>query len=558
MNLTMKETDSTGWLCIRDLTQESETLSFLRPGYRRLVTVVHGATGQLVNREIRLVREIPPCCDLRGTWRIALRLATAEKTPSGGLQREVVGAVNLGSRYLAAQRGDNVDSLVSVVRGLHHVDFTPFFGGPVAHDVSTTIVAGGPDLLHEVEASIPKADSVLLTFIPRMSHGSLSLSGRIRGDTIRGTWQLNAFCCGSGGQFVMTRTGPPDSASNVDALTAPKTESRRAGDEAGSVPEGQVPDSRWQPELAVSPDGRLWLASGGLFVTDSLGGAWRRVLGGDDGPVLADELRIGVQMAFVGPDVLLVGLGGRFPTSGAPVLYRTENAGRSWTSVALEGASDVDAMQAVGSSIWILARSREDQSELFYQSSDSGRSWRARPVPKTLQDVTLMHRESATVAYVASSLRRGNRAFWRTIDSGVSWEPIPTPSEQGLQRLHDYDTRIEQVATLGRFLVVREHGRVFASASRPIRWRLLGDVEAIAGRPGCSHLFALVDSLRPAFFNSDLALEWRSDRRLPVAKGSYLEDPVSHCDVAYVAEGPGSIHGIRRNAMRVIRPPVVP
>src|SRR6266568_1423257 len=551
--MSVAETDSLGWTCLRTFAQQAETLEFRRPGYREASLTVSGVPGQVVARDLRLERVPRPCCDLRGQWSITLLLdSRGERQQPKALS--VTGAVNLGPRYLASQPNDDLDSLVHVARGLHQVDFTPFFGGPVARDVTTSVFGDGPDLLHEVEGIVVAGDSVAITFIPRMTHGSLSLYGRIRGDTIRGRWSQNMFCCGTVGRFVMTRTGPGEA--TPPTSVPPQSVYRRTlrrGPRAESVPAGLAPNSNWQPELAVAPDGRLWLASGGLFVADSFGGAWRRVLGGDADPVAGDELRIGIQIAFAGAKTVLIGLPERYPMEDAPVLYRTDDDGATWSAVRLDSLYHVNAIGAIGQSVWVTGRIRERDTEGFFVSADGGKTWRAMPVPEAMRDVNLLHRVSASTAYVATSGREGRPALWRTTDGGSHWLPLQAPSEQHLLRLGESDSRVEQIATIGTSLVVREHGDVFASALDPIRWRRLPGFEAIASERGGTHVFVLIDSLRPALLDKDLRVEWRSDHRLPLER-SYIEEPIFQGDIGYVMEGHGSIHQIRNRTLRVVRP----
>src|SRR5437763_8453779 len=183
---------------------------------------------------------------------------------------------------------------------------------------------------------------------------------------------------------------------------------------------------------------------------------------------------------------------------------------------------------------------RDRDTEGFFASVDSGKTWRAMAVPEAMRDVNLLHRVSASTAYVATSGREGRPALWRTTDGGGHWLPLQTPSEQHLLQLGEGDSRVEQIATIGTWLVVREHGRVFASAVHRIRWSPMPGVEAIASERSGTHVFVLIDSLRPALMDKDLRVEWRSDRRLPLEPGSYIEAPVFHGDIGYVTEGPGS------------------
>jgi len=549
---TVVETDSLGWVCLRALAQPTETLRVGRPGYREAPLTVSGVRGQALARDLKLERVPRPCCDLRGRWSITLLLDSQGERQPLPKSRSVTGAVNLGPRYVAAEPDDDLDSLVHIVRGLHEVDFTPFFGGPVAQDVSTSVFGGGPDLLHEVEGRVVAGDSVEITFIPRMSHGSLSLFGRSHADTIRGRWWQNMYCCGAAGRFVMTRTGPGDT---IPPNPAPKAGYRRRlshGSTAAAVPAGLAPRSNWRPELAVAPDGRLWLANGGLFVADTFGGSWRRVLGGDVDPIDGDDLRIGIEIAFAGPKTILVGLPDRFLLGDAPVLYRSDDDGATWSALRPDRLQRVDAIGAVGRSVWVMASIWERDTEGFFVSADGGKTWRAVPVPAAMQDVNLLYRVSESTAYVATNSREGHPALWRTTDGGRRWLPLETPSEQHLLKLEEGDSRVEQLATIGTRLVVREHGDVFASAVDPIRWRPLPGVEAIASERGGSHVFVLTDSLRPALMDKDLRVEWRSDRRLQVA--GYIEEPVFQGDIGYVTEGHGSIHQIRNERLRVLRP----
>jgi len=143
---------------------------------------------------------------LDGRWRIVLTLDSAgrDQQPTA---RTAVGVVALSRSYprVFEQRG-TPDPYVREVAGLHWVDLTPFFGSQIASDVSTS-VSGRVDSLfaRETEAAAFHGDSVHMDFIPRISHGGLSLAGRLRGDTVAGIWIQRAYCCGAKGTFIMVR-----------------------------------------------------------------------------------------------------------------------------------------------------------------------------------------------------------------------------------------------------------------------------------------------------------------------------------------------------------------
>jgi len=490
-------TDSSGWACIRALSTGADTLHVRRPGYQIASAVLAGVQGQVVTRMLRYQRVPDPCCDPRGKWRISFQLESTAELGPRPTSRTVAGELELGADILAAQAGDYMDSLVHVVRGLHQVDFGPFFGGPVAQDVSTSIFGDGPDLLHEVRATIPMGDSVRVTFIPRMTHGSLSLAGRIRSDTIRNRWVQNAFCCGARGTFTMTRAGP----------------------------------------------------------ADSLFGQWRRVLGGNTDPVEANELRIGVRLAFVGSDTVLVGLRDRYPMARAPVLYRTENGGATWASVALSNVTDIDATSTIGGDVWLAAH-RADGAITLLRSGDGGRTWADVPVPH-LHGVALglgLHRSSDSVAFLYADTEDGQPSLWRTSDGGQHWQALPAPHEQGLLHLEYDDTRIEELATVGSRILIREHGRVFVSQGAPIRWHPLAHADHIASEVGGGHVFVLSDSLVPSLLNRDLDVIWQGDHALQIDDPSNVEQVIVHNGIGYVSASRGAVYEIRRGVARVVSP----
>ena len=123
-----------------------------------------------------------------------------------------------------------------------------------------------------------------------------------------------------------------------------------------------------------------------------------------------------------------------------------------------------------------------------------------------------------------------------------------------LIRIPSYGSRIEQIATIGDWLIVREYGRVFASDAKSIKWRPMSGFHDVASEPDGDRVFVLLDSLRPALLNPDLHFDWTSDRVLPVAAGSDIEQPIFRYGVGYVPEGFGSIHEIKNKTLRVVRP----
>jgi len=542
-------TDSGGWACLRDLSGSPDTLRLDRRGYEPVRVVVRGATSQLVLREVEMRRVPRPCCDLRGRWHIAIVLeepAAMYPKPEGWT---VGGEVVLGPRVLPPQAGDDLDSLVRVTRGLHRVDFTPFFGGPVAPDVSRSVFGSGPDLLHEVEASGVSGDRMTMTFIPRMSHGSISFDGHVVGDTVRGTWSQNAYCCGAQGAFTMVRVGPvdttaPPSTSGGQSPGVVRREPR--GEFPRTTPGGQIPGGRWRPALAIAPDGALWLAHGGLFVADSLHGEWRRVLGGDVDPVDADELRIGNAVAFLAPRTVLLGLDERFPVEGAPVVYRSADGGARWKGVPIPDVGGVQALATYGRSVWLIPSDYAGTSARVLASDDGGLTWHSLRVPAEMRDATLLLRTSRDTTFVATDGDGGASALWHTADGGRTWAAMATPHDQGLHEVPDGYVRVQDIATVGRWLVVTEFGRVFA---RPLdaesgdaaQWRLLEGVSRVASEPGGHVVFALTDSCHPAFLDAELRRSWQAPQAIPSQLRDDVEDVLMRNGKGYVSFSNGNV-----------------
>lgn len=544
-------TDSAGLACIRTLDGGAHEIWIGRRGYREETLTLTGRAGQVVSRHVGLPRVPDPCCDLRGEWSIDMRLETPARMHPDPSGRRVAGAVLLGPRHAAPQPGDDIDPIVRIVRGLHRVDFAPFFGGPVANDVSTTVFGSGPDLLREVEASVTAGDSVEVTFIPRMSHGSISMHGRIRNDTIRGEWIQNAYCCGASGTFTMQRTGPVDSGATAPAAPPPPWVTRlRAA--AASVPAGRMPEGSWRPAFAIDEAGKLWLARGGLFVSESFGGAWRRTLGGPADPVEKDELRIGIHLAFADRDVVLVGLPDRSMEARAPVLYRSADDGASWRPVVRPGVRGVAAMRAIGSSVWVIAEGDDDGRTMLHVSDDGGLAWRDLPLPPAMRSVNDLYRISVREAFITASGRDKAVALWRTRDGGAHWTPVATPHDQGLHDVPDYGTRVEQLVSVGRWLVVREHGKVFVSPADTVRWRLMPRADWIAGDRSGTALFVVHDSLEAALLDRDLNPVWTTVERLAVPQGDYLDAVDAHAGAGYVVTGHGLLFEIREGRIRSI------
>jgi len=181
----------------------------LEASRRDLVTasqVVTVAAGQTTTVEFKMQRAARACCRLEGEWNVSL---TLDKAPADvRAEKHVEGVVRFSSSIpdpIANRHRTPGDPTVDEF-GEYKIDLRPFFGPNITKAVTNSIVPGTDEnLLSQVEGAVYNANEVEINFIPRMSHGGISLTGQLDGDTIRGTWLKRDYVPVFEGTFVMTR-----------------------------------------------------------------------------------------------------------------------------------------------------------------------------------------------------------------------------------------------------------------------------------------------------------------------------------------------------------------
>jgi hypothetical protein len=324
---------------------------------------------------------------------------------------------------------------------------------------------------------------------------------------------------------------------------------------AHPVTPGALPESNWRPELFVSPQGRIWLARGGVFAADSLPGPWRTMFAAGTDSVDDQELSLGLNLALVDDTTILIGLHERFKDSELHLL-RTTDAARSWTPVSTPGIVSIDEMAARGPSVWVVA-TRWDHNKrrgVFMRSEDGGASWVLPGLPPKLNDANHLYRISQSSALLATAGFNKGPVFWRTTDSGNSWIPIPTPRDKGLNKVPSNGTRIEQIATAGEWLVVREYGAMFVSRTDSIEWRRVDGIEDVAADRERDGLFVLTDSLQAEMLDRDLRVLWKSDERIPAVSATDVEKVLARDGVGYVSLSHGEIYQAREGHLVLVQP----
>ena len=337
-----------------------------------------------------------------------------------------------------------------------------------------------------------------------------------------------------------------------DATMDPASKSRRL-----SSSTGELPTSQWRSVTFLSPSGRLWSARGAVFSADSLFGKWKSAFSSPDGDLDSNDLSLQTTMAFVSDDTVLIGLGAIRAEALKHFLYRTTNRGQDWSAIDIAELTSVDAMAAIDSSVWLFAPRFKGNTRLaaFRRSEDGGATWSESPLPKTLTDVDIVYRVSPSTAYAATAAYdKKTPAFWVTADGGGSWKSIPTPGDQGLTNIPSYGSRVERIASVGDWLVVREYGHVFVSRADSIDWRPLAGISDFAADPNHQNLFALTNDLHLEMLDRDLAVLWKTSDGLPSKEANNVESLVATNAAVFVTMSHGEIYEARDGNIRVRRP----
>jgi hypothetical protein len=196
------------------------SVEFMEPGPQTVRIEVRGfvperrtvelARGQTTTLDVAMRRAPPPCCAMTGTWRVRFVLRRRGMMGPAPADSVVEGLLTFADSIPDPMGGEFALPVnVRTEFGLSDVDFTPFFGGRVARDVSTTVMGPtGGNFTRETVVQVFSGDSVDITLIPRISHGGVSMWGRVRDGVVTGKWQQRAYAGGATGTFQMRREGP--------------------------------------------------------------------------------------------------------------------------------------------------------------------------------------------------------------------------------------------------------------------------------------------------------------------------------------------------------------
>ncbi|HEY7767384.1 hypothetical protein, partial [Longimicrobium sp.] len=166
--------------------------------------------GDTLRLDVALARAPAPCCRLDGTWQVRFVMNKRGQMGPEPTDSVVEGTLTFADTLPDPWRPRRPrDPYVHMIAGLSELDFSAFFGGRIAQDVSTTITGPTNDTFdREAVGEVFNGDSVEVDLIPRISHGGVSMWGTTDGEVIRGQWEQRAYCCGATGVFEMRRVRP--------------------------------------------------------------------------------------------------------------------------------------------------------------------------------------------------------------------------------------------------------------------------------------------------------------------------------------------------------------
>jgi hypothetical protein len=175
------------------------------------VMKVKVSAGKISTINIEMDKGPKPCCNLQGNWRALLILDKAGTSGAKHIADSVEGTIYFNDSIPNPfeEKRKKVVDLIKDEFGRYAIDLRPFFGDQVPQTGSTSVFGSkrkGSNLFTEASGYIAPFDVVVIDLIPRMSHGGVTMNGKISSDTISGSWYLREYAGGTEGRFRMYRS----------------------------------------------------------------------------------------------------------------------------------------------------------------------------------------------------------------------------------------------------------------------------------------------------------------------------------------------------------------
>jgi hypothetical protein len=210
------DTDESGEYKVIYLDPGTEVISASRRDRKTQSVEIEFVAGKSTKRDFVLELATPACCALEGEWEIELRITDDRRSPES-LPDEVANTVAGTLRFSDVFKDPLLDKSeyedsINDEFGEYKIDLTPFFGENITASVSNTIFPGSNqlDILTQAMGMIYDGNRVSIDFIPRMSHGGISLSGIIsENEVVEGRWVKRDLAVMLSGEFSMKRSDKP-------------------------------------------------------------------------------------------------------------------------------------------------------------------------------------------------------------------------------------------------------------------------------------------------------------------------------------------------------------
>jgi photosystem II stability/assembly factor-like uncharacterized protein len=203
--------------------------------------------------------------------------------------------------------------------------------------------------------------------------------------------------------------------------------------------------------LAVDPgDGTILVGTDHGLFRATAGGRLQRV-----GPAG----RAVTGLAFAADGALLAS-GHPAPGAAGPEdlgLQRSDDGGRTWRPVSLDGQADLHLLRAVGARLYGL----NSTTGTLMAATDAGRRWDVRSTPPGLTDLAVDPRAARNL--VGSS----DSTLWRSTDGAGTWSPTTGPAGAVAW------------AGSGRVIVASLDARLHESPDGGRSWTIVGRVPAL-------------------------------------------------------------------------------